>query len=347
MQTFNKGEWSESYCILRVISEKKLNLCNADLSLNGEVVNVLGGKISDGIDYVIDGNNIRFSTTNGDKEFSLKFIESLAENSFKAIKSATKRTFPIPEIENFFLEIGNKSIKAKSSNKIDVLFSVFDDTTSSQEKLGFSIKSFVAGSPTLINASKATNFTYNINLQNVENKYKELKAKRLVNELCNNEIDIVFDKMDGSVYKKNLMRIDLKMPEIISEVLKIYFSSRIKSIRDIILKLQDINPLKLDDVSLYEYKIADFLFYSAVGMFPNTEWEGIQDVDGGCLIVKDTGQIGTFYIFRKKFLKFFKEYLVNKCFLDTASTTRHGFARLYEENSIIKLKLNLQIRIEK
>lgn len=44
---------------------------------------------------------------------------------------------------------------------------------------------------------------------------------------------------------------------------------------------------------------------------------------------------------------FFREYLFNKCFLDTPSTTRHGFARLYEENGKVKLKLNLQVRIEK
>jgi hypothetical protein len=60
-------------------------------------------------------------------------------------------------------------------NKIDCNLSVFDEITSSDEQLGFSIKSFLAGSPTLINARKATNFIYNTSVKT--DNYNSLKAK--------------------------------------------------------------------------------------------------------------------------------------------------------------------------
>ena len=214
----------------------------------------------------------------------------------------------------------------------------------SNENLSFSIKSFLAGSPTLVNASKATNFTYSVN--SFDKKFASLKAKTLVKALNKENVSIHYQSMDSDIYQKNLMLIDTQMPVIISEILKIYFGSKIKNVKDIVEILKKNNPLNLHDVSVYQSKVKDFLFDSATGMFPNKAWRGIQDVDGGCLIVKNDGDVSAFYIFRKEFLVNFREYLYQKCFIDTASTTRHVFGRLYQENGSSYLKLNLQIRIQ-
>lgn len=344
MQTLNKGEWAESYCILRIIADGKLQLCTANLQLFGEQVTVIGGTISPDVHYIIDGDNVKFNAYGVSKEVSLEYVSKLAIRSLQYIKSSQEKTFSLPEVAELF---GTQSLKAKASDKVDTIIKVFDNLTKANEELGFSIKSFIAGSPTLVNASKATNFTYNIQIDSIVEKYKNLKAKTLLRALDNDAVKIIFEKMDSSTYQNNLMRIDLKMPEILAEFLNIYYSSKMKTVREITAKLQEINPLNLVDISLYKSKITDYLFYSSVGMFPNKGWQGIQDIDGGCLIVEDSGEVKSFYIFRKTFLIFFREYLFNKCFLDTPSTTRHGFARLYEENRKVKLKLNLQVRIEK
>jgi len=344
MQTLNKGEWSESYCVLRIIADGKLHLCNSDLQLAGEKIVINGGIISPDVHYTISGDNVKFSAYGVCKEVSLKYVSELADKTLHDIKSSNEKTFSLPEMAKLF---GTESLKAKASDKVDTIIRIFDDLTSANEELGFSIKSFLAGSPTLVNARKATNFTYNVNLPYIDDKYKDLKAKTLLRALDAAGINTVFENMDSVTYQNNVMRIDLKMPKILAEFLKIYYSSKMKTVREITAKLQEINPLNLDDVSLYQSKITDYLFYSAVGMFPNKEWHGISDIDGGCLIVENNGEIKSFYIFRKSFLVFFREFLFNKCFLDTPSTTRHNFARLYEEDSTIKLKLNLQVRINK
>lgn len=345
MLKLNKGEWSEPYCLLKIMSDKKLFLCEPNLSSTGIAINVTGGKLSDDVTYRINANAVSFSIKNIEKEYSISYLQKIASNVLIELKKAQPRTFPISAIEQLFSEIGNPSIKSKSSNKSDCLLSVYDDLINSEEDLNFSIKSFLAGSPTLINASKATNFTFEVTTDNQQ--FIELKAKTLIRKLNETKSVIAFTGMDSDVYFRNLMLIDTQMPLIISEVLKIYFGSKIKLISEIVKILEQTNPLNIADVSLYKNKVSDFLFYSSTGMFPNKQWEGIQDIDGGCIIVKDDGEISTFYIFRKSFLVKFREYLYNQCFLDTASTTRHNFGRLYKEDDKMNLKLNLQVRIKK
>ena len=316
MLKFNKGEWSEPYCLLKIMADKKLFLCNSDLSRTGEHISVIGGNIANGVDYKICNNGVNIVCNGLNKNFSSRFINELLSAALEEIKKPQPRTFSIPAIEKFFYEIGAPSLKSKSTNKADCTVFVFDDILSSQELLKFSIKSFLAGSPTLVNASKATNFTYMVGLSNIN--FTDLKAKALIKRLNQKNISIQYSEMDSTTYETNLMLIDTQMPLIISEVLKIYFGSRVKYIADIIDVLKDSNPLNIDRTAVYESKIKDFLFFSAVGMFPNKKWDGVQDIDGGCIIVKEDGDISTFYIFRKKFLLNFREYLYKKCFF------RHG-----------------------
>jgi HpaII restriction endonuclease len=346
MQTLNRGEWSESYCIVRVIADGALHLCDATLTPNGDMIVVVGGRLSESVQYSIRGGEVWFHTPQGDKVIPLLTVSALATETFTSIKTS-RATFSIPAMQAFFSALGEHSIKSIASKKVDAVFSVLNTPENIQEERGFSIKSFVAGSPTLVNASSATNFTYHVELSLADTKYRSLKAKTLLRALLSDGVEVLFESMDNPIYKRNLMVVDSQLPAIMAEVLKLYFSSRIKYMRDFIPQLEALNPLQLDDVSLYRNKIADFLFYSAVGMFPNTPWEGVQAIDGGCLIVKETGDVSTFYIFRKASCAFFREYLLNHCFLDTASTSRHGFARLYHERDTVKLKLNLQVRIAK
>lgn len=54
------------------------------------------------------------------------------------------------------------SLKAKSSDKTDIRIILHDRRTKLNSEMGFSIKSQLGGDSTLINASKATNFTFKI-----------------------------------------------------------------------------------------------------------------------------------------------------------------------------------------
>lgn len=345
MQKLNKGEWSEAYCLLKTMADKKLFLCDLNLENTGTAVEVIGGRLSKNIEYKIVGESVSFFSNENCKEIPISNVKNIVKYFLEEIKEKQTKTFPIKLVEDFFLDIGSPSVKAKASNKADSILYTNDELTKATEKLSFSIKSFLVADPTLVNAGRTTNFTYKV-LCHIE-PYKNLKAKTLVKKLIEDKVVLDFEKMDSEIYAKNLMLVDTQMPQIISEMLKVYYSSKTKYVSHLVDEVEKLNPLNLSDTSIYKNKICDYLFYSATGMFPNTEWAGIQDIDGGCMIVKEDGEISTFYIFRKAFLEFFREYLYNKCFLDTASTTRHQFGRLYEEEGQVRLKLNLQVRIAK
>jgi type II restriction enzyme len=79
-------------------------------------------------------------------------------------------------------------------------------------------------------------------------------------------------------------------------------------------------------------------------MTPSKVWAGKFDATGGYIIVKDDGEILCYHIYNRNQ---FEDYLIANTKLDTASTTRHEFGRVYQEEGKYFIKLNLQIRFIK
>jgi hypothetical protein len=351
IQTFNKGEWSELYAFLKILADG--NLFGSDYKLNKlnkKKIKVIyikqeSKKSNDNLFYHINTNDI--SIKNNDEEITRKEIKDFknkADEVLKKIKETNKTTFTMACINDFFKEIGEPKLKSSSSSKRDITISIYDCFTNQNLEYGFSIKSNLAGKSTLLNSSSATNFLYK-----VEN-YKEKttsKSKELLNELLNEKAKIIYSGMDSKIYNYNLQLIDTVLPEIISNILIYYYSKAAKDIKEIIKLLEKNNPMKYPDTSIYNKKIADFLVITALGMLPNTKWDGLYDVDGGTIVIKKDGGLVTFFVFQKFFMKEFRKYLINNSFLDTPSTTRHKFGSLFKDNTdnLIKLKLNLQIRL--
>lgn len=67
----------------------------------------------------------------------------------------------------------------------------------------------------------------------------------------------------------------------------------------------------------------------------------IDEANGGYIIVKADGEILAYHIYNRNF---FEQYLLDNTYLDRASTSRHEYMSLYEENGELFIKLNLQIR---
>jgi hypothetical protein len=352
MLSFNKGEWSELYCLLRLMYERQLLGANESLMLTGDAFPLYGGLLkieaSQDLKFNLLDESVSFENNTTQYDFDYATIEKLSSLTLNTIKTNKKRTFTVVAVENFFNQLNCVSLKANVKDKVDLVFKVMDPLTESPQYYGFSVKSFLGASPTLVNASKATNFTFKIGLLEKEKStFQVLKSKTLCRALNDNKINVVFDKMDSPIYENNLMKIDLHLPLILAELLKLYYTEHSCYIKELVDVLKEKNPLNLKNTELYQDKIMDFLFYSSVGMMPKTPWEGRHDVDGGCLVVQESGDIKTFYFLKKEYVYYFKRYLFEHTFLDTASNRRHGFGSLYEENNQAYLKLNLQIRVKK
>jgi type II restriction enzyme len=145
----------------------------------------------------------------------------------------------------------------------------------------------------------------------------------------------------------NLILIDSLLPTILSDCLLKYYSLGVSDMRLLISELEKNNPLKYDSQyshKFYEYKLKRFLTDVALGMVPSKVWYGQYDANGGYIIVKSSGEILCYHIYDKNQ---FEEYLVKNTKLDTASSTRHEFGKIYQDEVGSKfIKLNLQVRFK-
>ena len=349
-ETLNSGEWSEVYALFKAISDKELKGCNYNLDLiDNEFCSIISVEKKQqetgyNLSYRINKEKVEIYKCNiKQKEISLESFRSMADYLLKEIKSNEERTFGIPVVKRFLEELLNPNLKASSQEKKDIIITVNEPITKTNQTYGFSVKSNLSkATSTLLNASKATNFTYIVN-DNINDT--TTKAKKLLSKIKS----ISFSYMDSDIFNNNLQVIDTQFPEIISLILLYYYQKKGTSLTDLIRLIQRENPLNLKDLDVYRVKIGDFLLSIALGMMPNRKWNRLYNADGGMLVIKENGDIASFYIFKQKLLEELKEYLIRKTYLDTPSTSRHAFGYLYEverNGKVIKeLKLNLQIRI--
>jgi type II restriction enzyme len=79
-------------------------------------------------------------------------------------------------------------------------------------------------------------------------------------------------------------------------------------------------------------------------MMPASVWTGELDATGGYLVVKEDGEVLCYHIYNRNE---FEDYLLRNTKLETASSSRHDFGKIYKENYEFFIKLNLQIRFLK
>lgn len=355
----NKGEWSEIYTLLKIISDKNLFAGDSDLqkieSLIFPVIKILREESTGTYEYAYDRDLVIIK--GGKEEFRIP-IADFQEKSFfllKKLKETNSGTFTIHEIERFINSFNCVSLKSKSSKKSDIRIVIHDQRTGTNPELGFSIKSQLGGASTLLNAGKTTNFIYEIEgsvlselqVQAINSINSRSKIMDRIDKILEYSGKFTFRKTENSVFGNNLTLIDSSLPKILSEILYLFFSSDKSKTVDLVNEITKINPLSFDQEAnhpFYSYKIKRFLSDIALGMMPSKVWKGELDATGGYLIVKDDGDILCYHIYNRNE---FEDYLINNTKLDTASSKKHDFGVVYEEDEKHFFKLNLQIRFLK
>lgn len=356
MITGNKGEWSEVYALLKIIADKKLFAGDSDLnkieSLIFPIIKVLRDESNGTFEFSYENDLVLIK--NNVEEFRISIIEFQEKANLLLIKlkEKTNATFEIPEIETFINSYQSQSIKAKSSVKSDIKIVIHDQRTGTNPELGFSIKSQLGGASTLLNAGKTTNFIYeieNINLSDeqiisINSIDSRSKIKDRIEQIYSLGGSLNFIKTESSIFGNNLILIDSALPKIVSETLKIFFTTGHSKSIDLINYVTEINPLNFDlenNHPFYTYKFKRFITDIALGMTPSKVWTGQLDATGGYLVVKEDGEVLCYHIYNRNE---FEDYLYSNTKFETASSSRHDFGSIYKENEKLYFKLNLQIR---
>lgn len=364
MLTGNKGEWSEVYALFKLLGDKRLFLGNKDIEkLEGliyPIIKILRSETNGNFEYTIQDEIILISGNSKPFKVPISVFKSKALFLLNKIKNNQKRTFSVPEIEDFMQSINCISLKASSSAKTDITIIVHDQRTNQQPTLGFSIKSTLGSPSTLLNAGKTTNFIYRLDgsldekeifrinsltVKRGEKEHADLKGRVLA--ILENNCSLKFIKTERKIFSNNLVLIDSLLPEILSSIIADYYSSDFSHLNTLVNLTSSKNPLNFDvdnEHLFYEYKVKRFLTDVALGMMPSKVWTGQYDATGGYLIVKENGDVLCYHIYNRNE---FEDYLLNHTKLETASSTRHGFGEIYKAKGQLYIKLNLQIRFTK
>lgn len=350
----NRGEWSEIYAILCMLVCPDLSIANSKLEEIAkdlyEVKKIFINNTEGIIEYCLQNNeNVQILYENDISE--IVSIVELAEHKnkiYNAIKNAPtgEGAFIIEGMDGLLAKLTKgKNIKANSFEKEDLEAVVFDKRLGQNKNLKYSIKSSLGSPATILNSSLQTNFRYfvdglndeHINVINsIETRTKLVDRMRKIFELGGK---ISFDKVINENFNYNLKMIDSNMPAYLGKVLLDSYSSGSKDLKELFL-----NSNQFEDENYALKKLGDFLEGISFGFFPSLKWDGVKNVNGGLVLVKQNGNVVVLDLiyFRNEVLK----YLINETKLDSPSSTRYNMLHLQRDpdTNRIYFTLNLQIR---
>ena len=165
----NKGEWSELYVLLRLLAYGRLYAADENVNKLEDVyfpiLKILRNERQDKkLEYHIEEREIElFLNDSLHRKISKERLQSEAILLYQRILAGENRAFEIQESEDIISELECERLAAPSTDKTDISMQVHDIHTGFDPICGFSIKSELGNAPTLLNASKATNFVYKIN----------------------------------------------------------------------------------------------------------------------------------------------------------------------------------------
>lgn len=360
MLTGNKGEWSEIYVLLKLLADGKIYAADSELNVLDDIyfpiIKIIREEIPGEIKEYFTGENIEiFINDRRVKSIDKGEFDRESEALLDEIKNSKGSSFSIVNTTNFMKEISCYKLSAPATDKSDITMKIVDINTGYSPTVGFSVKSELGSSPTLLNAGKTTNFIYEINhsypelVRETNEIYKVTRGKNhtdvrgRVNKIIEENGEMVYRGMSNQVFRDNLVLIDSNMDKIIAETLLYFYRDGIGNCYEMVEKLERENPMNFGNINAYRYKFKKFLTAIALGMKPATAWDGIDEATGGYIIVTREGGVLAYHIYNRNY---FEEYLLKNTKYETASTSRHGFGEVYSKDGNDFIKLNLQVRFK-
>lgn len=352
----NRGDWSELYVLLYLLGTRKLYAADEHLNRIDRFCYPIRRIIrtdepNTQVDFALEGvDRVRiYLNSELSREMTSSEFKQEAAWLYRDILKSVRQPINIPHAEQFLNDIYLVRLAAPSDDITDITMELHDVNTGIDQVMGFSIKSYLGGSPSLLNASHATNFIYEVSgltseqmdrINSIETPTKIKDRIAAISDLGGN---ISYTRTASRTFAGNLMMIDTCMENLLAEVLLYSYTSYELDCKVIIERLETVNPMKFPRRGLYTYKFKQFLCAKALGMEPGKEWSGEDDSNGGYIVAKSDGEVLAYHLYNRDM---FKQYLLDSTKLERASTSRHNYASLYTENGRMYLNLNLQIRFK-
>lgn len=376
-QTANKGEWSELYTLYKLLADQNLYPFDKEQKVGERlrlpILSMLRYTEEDlCAEYRIDDDGKIHINANGYDiiEVDKDDFKSQAAELLNAIKTGDeKASFEIHKIDEFRkltccpkIKCYSKKLENGDKDKSDLYIVIHDALTGQEPKQGFSIKSELGNPPTLLNATKLTNFKYRLSqpltteqvdkinsmLDNKGHADIQSRVRAIIAAGSSLEFDSINPNKKGEyLFYENLILIDSSLPEIIARLLVMSYTENTRLLDELTEKMSAENPLNFPmraNKKYYEAKVKRFVTDVALGMLPSQPWEATHQ-SSGVLVVTETGDIDCYHVIYKASLD---DYLYHDLKFETPSASRHGFGSVEtDETGTQYFSLNLQLRFLK
>ena len=230
--TGNKGEWSELYTMLKLLGDGVLYSADGNMNrLEGyfyPILNII--REEEGLNFerkLSTRQIVIYENENKILEVPIPEFVSMYNLLFEKIVEAKQSAFTISEASAFMDKIRVKRLKAISDDKKDIVIKIHDFRTGMQPTLGFSIKSMLGKDSTLFNYSEGTNITYKIIGDITPDQMEEINqiSDQLdrMDRIYDLGLDLGFSHYNKNNFYCNLQLVDTLFPEIMAELVKLYF----------------------------------------------------------------------------------------------------------------------------
>ena len=347
---FNKGEWSELYTFLYLLENPDLIIVDENLQvIDNTLFKILEIIFANKKYKIKDENILKLFNSGQTKNYR---ISDLSEQNrillakILAHKSA-KGSFEISEIQPLIDDFfdGQKP-KGASNVKADLIANVLDTRRIQNFNISYNIKSSIGSPATLLNASRHTNFIYEIIGidDTIMNQSNNITTSKKLLDRCNflksKGATFSFIQTESCIFERNLKLIDSKLDEILAQMLLLSYENNQKDIKELISLISKSE----DENIFYKKKLGDFANAVTFGMSASKQWNGINQVNGGIIIVTKAGAV---YLLDLIYFKtIVDKYLIDNIKLDSPDSKRYFMFDIYKENGRYFFKLNLQIRFK-
>ncbi len=341
----NKGELSEVYALLKLINQRLVSYGDDQGNPTQQQIRVI--RIHNG-STTLSLTNISVEIIDTNTTKTVKLSDLFSEQELHQLVSEIKQgksTFSNQKIDDAIAQLHLSKTKGTSKDKADITLS-FEEKKQTFDDQGIGIKSFLGAAPTLLNASQATNFIYEITnaqmlgsdqIDSINNIKTRAKIRDRIQSIIQHGGELQFDSCENSIYESNLRKVDSQMPAIIADaLLKFFCLKKNKQLSSYPATITD--PIRSSEITI---RLKDFVQNSMLGIFPTETWDGNLSATGVLLVKKD----GSLVFYHTNQAQLLKNYFYHHTSFDTPSSTRHRFGLIYNENNKLFFKLNLQLRL--
>ena len=347
----NVGEWSEVYALAYLLSNGGGYGADDDQEAMRElfykVLAALFKKEKNGSDliYKVKDKNIEITVDSRlVGSVSRTKLAKLAEELHGELLTPHKgRAFALPIGDEVLKTLMKSNASASSSSYSDIFLMIEDVRTKAPTPfIGFSIKSQLSAKSTLLNATAATNFKYEIVVKGKTAKGpipkfgKSLKPD--MQELISRGYKLKFIKILNDTHQNNMNLVDSNLAAYMANLLfettqhsNNYFSKIAETVYP---------PRELSNKAVL-LKLKQYLGYVMLGMSPTKPWSGQPNDFGGLIMVKQSGDVLFYYLYN---MADFQNFLYKNLKFEYGQRSRHNFGTPYQEGGKTFINLNLQLR---